>query len=202
MAITKQQIVDVLNARLARSETLTTLAEEIRSVLVDLSSLAQWPDLHTSADVELEAGDEEIAVPDGLVWLQTIVPSDPEQSYRPLTIIGKAEMDILRAGPGLYQGPPRRYCRVGVTFQIYPTCDKAYTATLGYWQRHPDQATILFGEDFREAIYNGVMGKYLEGKGLFVDPKRQEILQSYGREIAKLLALAETGIPMVTCYRG
>ncbi len=86
---------------------------------------------------------------------------------------------------------PTKFARRGGSLYLYQVADEPLVATYYYFQYHPDQAAILFGEEFREAIYNGVMRAYLAGLGLQADPKFNQIAALYASEIAQLLPSAD-----------
>jgi hypothetical protein len=163
--MTKTEIVTVLNARLKRAETSTTLAEEIRAGLLYVSMAGLWPELHTSSTDALVAGDNSIDKPSGMMKEDKITLNDGTSEDDPLR---KVDWDYIlkcRSGtPG--QSRPYYYTRRGSKFELDAACEQSYTATIYYWQYHPNQTAILFGEQFREAIFNAVMYKYLEGKKL------------------------------------
>ncbi|GAF67793.1 unnamed protein product, partial [marine sediment metagenome] len=73
MAIAKATIVTVLNARLKRSESTTSIAAEITAALRHLSRLANWPDLHQISTQLLTHAQESDAVPTDFRKLDTVV---------------------------------------------------------------------------------------------------------------------------------
>ena len=165
MAITNASIVTVLNARLRRAETEAALTEPIFAGLTYISGKGRWRVLRTSAATNLVAGNNSIALPANFRIEDRIVLNDGTSDYRPLD---KTDYDsVLRAragSPGRSQ--PLSYSKAGSNFELNAACDKAYTATVYYWRWHPDQADILFGDAFREAVFNAVMYKYCETKKL------------------------------------
>jgi hypothetical protein len=178
MSITKDDIATVLNARLVRAETATTLATQIKAGLAYLSERGRWPVLHSSSAVSLIAADSHIDYPTDLREIDKIILTDTTGSYDPL---GKVDWEYIlqcRTGtPGNTR--PYNYCRRGAKLELDAACDKAYTATVYFWRYHPDQATILFGDEWAEALYNAVIYKYLEGK-------KQVDQAAYFRRIADL----------------
>lgn len=163
MSITKANIVTALNNRLKRAETEASIAGEIKSGLSYLSHEGNWPCLHTSADVNLVAGNNSIDFPANFKKEDEIILNDGTSDSEPLEEISWENILVIRSGnPG--RSEPNAYAKRGVKFELDSACEKAYTATVYYWQNHPEQATILFGDEFEEALYNAVLYKYLEGK--------------------------------------
>ncbi len=167
MSITKANIVTQLNSRLGRSETATTLAEVIKAGLKFVSGLGRWPCLHTSkTDYALVSGTYYLAWPDNFRELDCIVLNDGTYDGEPLTEIKYEEWKKNREDEtSANYDESEHYANRGKFFYLDPISDGSYTGKIDYWQWHPDQDTILFGDEFKEAVFNAVMGKYLEGKG-------------------------------------
>ncbi len=202
MAITKEELLTVLNARLARSET--DIDEEIRSALYDLSELALWPDLWTSDTSQtLASGDVSLSHPSDFRILDKIILNDGSNDGRPLTLIDGGFDQYLKRKEdesSTDYDEPLEYTPRGTLWYLDPTADGAYTTVIYYWKYATSLSSIDFSEPFREAIYNAVMMKYLEGKGLAQTPKFAEKAQLYLRETTKLLPRADRPNPVVA-YR-
>jgi hypothetical protein len=67
-----------------------------------------------------------------------------------------------RAGVTSNSSEPRRYVERGSKFELDYTCDQSYTAYIYNWRYHPDQETILFGDEFERAVVFAVTAAYLE----------------------------------------
>jgi len=199
MAITKAEILTVLNARLNRAET--DIDEEIRSALYDLSNMANWKDLWTSDTTNtLTAGDTYLSLPDNFKELDAIVLNDGSEDGEPLKPLVGGFREWLRRREGESSSDydePEYYVIRGKRFYLDPVSDdndgNDYTATIYFWRTHPnDLDNILFGEQFREAIYNKTIAVYLQGLGLAMQAsdasKLADALASYGREVNKLIA--------------
>ena len=187
MAITKSKIVSVLNARLKRTETTVSIADAITGALRNLSRLADWPDLHTTETQALTAGQESDTTPTDYRKLDLVYINDGTDDGEPLEEISYDEFRQMRAGEGISdQGEPERFALRGRKFYWHPVPDsvKTYTAKIGHWQTHPDQAAVLFADEFSEAVYAMTMLMYLRGKGLWVDPKTNAINMAAYQEIA------------------
>lgn len=197
-SITIAEIVAVLNARLKRAETSTTLINEIKAALTYISRDGKWKALRTSSTTSLVAGSKSFVKPTNLRIEDKIVLNDGTVDYDPLE---KSDFDYIlkrRAGsPGNSQ--PLYYCPMGANIELDAACDKAYTATTYYWIWHPYQETILFGSPFREAIYNAVMFKYLEGKP---EPERSSAYRNIcDNELDKLRETEEDQLPVMARYK-
>jgi hypothetical protein len=196
MAITTADIAAVLNARLKRAETPTTLAEPIRGALADLSARAKWPDLYAVNYVLLLTGECTVAIPssfgvrvlDGMMIRNPGTDGFPAMEYNPFE-------DLIVKTTGVSStivARPLEWSRRAndLFFDCYS--DDDYAVWVAYWRWHPAAGAILFSDPFREAIYNAVMMKYLEGLGLASDPKFAEKSALYDRAVSLLLHTAES----------
>lgn len=177
MAITKDEIAVVLNARLNRSVTASSISEEIQAALVDLSTRAHCPDLYTDEDVNLVQTDDAADFPENL------------SDYDMLSIDGgepleEVSLEVIQGS--ISTGEPSHFAVRGRKFHLWPTCSGSYTLTIHFWKYHPSGDTIHFGDEYREAVYCGVIAKYLEGLGLVKDSKYDAALLAYYREVEKL----------------
>ena len=68
---------------------------------------------------------------------------------------------------------------------LYPTPDKAYTFTVYYSYIHPEQETILLGDDFKQCVIEGVCYEVYKSKG--IPEKGLHHKQSYEEEMKKLI---------------
>jgi hypothetical protein len=202
MAITKAQIAAALNARLGRAETETTLADYIRAALTDISEAAKFPDLHTSASGSLTIGDWSFSNPTGFRLLDSIVLQDEDSiDQEPLKLASFTRLLTERAeDTSSDYDLPTQYAQRGAELFVYPIPDAAYAYTVRFWRYHPDQDTILFGDQFRECIYNGVMMHYLGGIGLTADPKFAEKAGLFTQQLQRLADSLPTE-PCIVEYR-
>ncbi len=204
MSITKDEIAAVLNARLSRGETAATLLEQIRSALYDLSELGNWPDMATSDTAQtLASGSTTLSYPTGFRSLVAIVLNDGSNDGRPLELLEGGYLEWLRRREDESSGDydePEFYTDHAKKFYVEPIADDDYTTVIDYFRTHPHEDTILFGEEFREAIYNAVMMKYLEGLGLSDSPKYGGAVAVYQRELVKLSPRIRK-TPVVVKYR-
>ncbi len=172
MAVSKANLVSILNTRLIRAETTTTLADEIRAVLKFISGFAKWKDLWANSTGSLSSGDLTIAEPAGFRVHDAIILNDSTYNKRPLEFISYRQYLRGREDEASANyDEPLNYARRGGSLYLDPvpdgndgTTDWAYTWY--YWRFHPDQDEILFGDEFEEAMYEGVMWKYLTSQGV------------------------------------
>jgi hypothetical protein len=161
--MTKGEILTVLNARLKRAET--DISTEIKAALAFVSAYGLFPCLHTSTSPTLAAAAKYLAHPTGFNTLDYITLNDGTYDSQPLD--EASWEDILRwRAETTSTGEPLSFCDRGSNFEMDCGADTAYTATIYYWRNHPDQETILFGNEFAEALYNLTMAFYLRGKGI------------------------------------
>lgn len=199
MAITKAEILVVVNTRLARAET--NIDEEIRSALYDISSRGNF--LLTKTNSNTADGDVDYAFPTGakqILWIKLTAGKDGKPTD-PLTKIDFATYLLYRGdeGTGENEDEPEYYAIHNETIYPYPVPDATYQMQIYHSYYHTnDVNTIAFGEQFREAIYEGTMVKVCEKFQLWDDAKAHlTLLES---EIAKRLDNVEKP-PSVTKHR-
>ena len=201
MAITKAEIVVVLNSRLKRAETETTIAEEMRSALWDLSRIAAWPDLHHYATEVVTSGTQYASYPTDFRLLDRLVINDGTYDYEPLGRMNFDEWLLYRDQESSSNyDQPEFYSQRAKKFYLQPIPDASYTVKTWFWRYQPDSDTLLFSDQFREAIYNATMKKYLESKGLEKSVRYDQISNIYDRELGILLPEAD-GDPTIVPFR-
>lgn len=174
MAITKAEILAVINKRLNRSET--DIDEEIRSILCDISSRANF--LKKEATRDTAESRAYYSVPDNFKDKLVIKINDS----KPLGRMTFAEYQKKITG-GASETEPTDYALHDDFIWLFPTPDTVYEMTLFYSIFHPnDVDDIEFGETFRECIYQGVMMQVCNGYELYDEGDKREI--KYERKIA------------------
>ncbi len=191
MSITKAAILTALNSRLLRAET--NIDEHIDALLSDLSALANWPALFTSTTSDLVAGTSTITLPTDLKSLAKVTLNDGTYESEPL---GDITFDqYLKNQAETTSGDrdePLQYAKKGGKLYLDPVSDGSYTATIYYYKFHGDAATILFGDEFTQCIFTGVMMKYIAAiPGLQADSKYPIVRAEHNTELVKLLPSAD-----------
>ena len=165
MSILKADILTFVNAKLNRAET--DIDTEIQTVLNDLSDEY----LLTSSDLSqsLAGGSTYLVYPTNFKEIIALVLSDSVQSYIPLKPQSYAEyLEAMTYNAST--GKPEYYSEYDGKFYMYPApnaADTAYTAKIEYYRYHPqDVATILFRDEFKNAINFGVTAEVAASKKL------------------------------------
>ena len=185
MTITRTTIITALNEELNASESTTPSARMLRAMRTGLrfvSGLARWSCLHTSkTDYTTAAGDESIAWPANFRELDVIKVNDGTYDSAPLTEISYEKWQEHREDETTADyDQPEEFARREQKFYLQPRPDansgSNYTVKVYYWRWHPDDSTILFGEDFEEVVNNAVIAAYLESKGRHVQAQYYKAL--------------------------
>ncbi len=185
MTITKDEIATALNGDLGREETAASLAKPIRETLEEISKAETYSDMHTSASSAIVADDWFIAKPTGFRVLDKITLNDGTSEGKPLIKMTWDQL-LRNRGSSRSNNEPTRYVIRGNRIYFDPQSNGSYTATIWYWRLHPDQDTILFGDDFRTAIEEGTMMFYLSGLSLMADPKFAQKQALFGSALSRL----------------
>ena len=175
MATTKALILAALNADLKRSESQADIDTKITDALATLSRLHKWDDLYTTDSTQsIVVGGQTIAHPTRFWKLHqvSLYLASNTTEYEALKERPFSKIHNDRSGESsAAQGRPLILAHMGTNFEVYPTSDRTYETRIRYWQDHPAQEDILFGDAFTKAINTLVQMNYLEGKGLKASPK-------------------------------
>ena len=180
-----------LNQRLNRSETTDQCNNYITAAIRRIARMGQWPDLHEtdSATLAFTAGDKSKAMPAdfeprGLDRLyvandRTLEPMAPD------TLRGYQEL------AGAATGDPTHYAILGGNLYVYPIPAATVTVKLDHWAIpaaiSDETATLVLGDEFREAVILATMVAYLNGtEGLGTHPKVAESDAKFYAEMATL----------------
>lgn len=169
MSVSKTEILTFCNAKLARSDVLADIMDEIQLVLDDLSKMAKWPDLYraniTADQATLASGTSSSSLPTGCRVLDYIVINDGTNDGRPLKDITFKKWLERREDESSanYDEPKNKLIR-GKRVYWDPIPDGAYTAKFWFWRHHPKVVVtniganedILFGDEFDRVIKYGV----------------------------------------------
>jgi hypothetical protein len=197
MDITQTTITEALNAILNASETTTTLARATRAGLRWVSEQGKWSCLHEqSPSYSLTRGVNSMVWPDNFRKLDMIRLHDGTQDLPPLERTTFKGLERFGSYASQY-GQPTKFVQREKKFELNKMCDVSYTALVWYWRYHPDQAEILFGEEFEQAVNYAVISAYLEERG------RHAKAQYYRRLAADALPAgdAEDKKERITKYR-
>jgi len=166
MAITKTNLRDAFNLWLKANELVSSarMVLAIDEALKWLSERGKWSCLHVLDATEvLTEGANSITWPTGFRKIDCIILNDGTDDSKPLEKCSFDEIKKDRAG-GSNSGEPTKFCQRGSQFELNRDCNQGYTAKVSYWRYHPNQATILFGDEFKWTLCYAVTGAYLDGK--------------------------------------
>ena len=157
--MTEEDVLSVIMARMGTSTGITTIAEELKNVLLDISSRA---DFLTAEDQQATVADQaEYSQPTGLKRIYDCYVDDVGVLEK------KTYGDYLKDTKNSFasSGEPINYTiRHGnIYFWLVP--DAVYTIDIDYSLYHPETFTnISFGAEFNEAIYEGVITALYQGQ--------------------------------------
>lgn len=200
MAITATNIKDALNSRLSVSETTTTLEDYIQETLVEISQLANWPSMLTTADCSVSAaGDETVDAPTGMKhWKEVYIDGDRRLELGVHDEIRYAQEEQAT------QGKPFLFSFQGSKIFLWYVPDDTYTLKVRYYQIHPDHtggSGILFPDKFKEAIICRTCEKYLDGNPKEMTPERNAFLRErYSNKYREQITLLMPGADMEVAY--
>ena len=162
MSIIKAEVLSIINSRLNRTET--SIDEELRSVLYDISTRGNL--LNREATRNTEAEVRYYSVPANFKDMTELKIDNNE----PLDRISYKQFLIVTADD-TSQGEPEQYAIQNNFIWLDPNPNKVYVMTMFYSIFHPNNVDIIeFPERFRECIYEGVLAKvcekYEDGTGL------------------------------------
>lgn len=167
MAITKANLLAALKEWIkASTETVASvrMALAIAEALKWLSEREKWSCLHVlDAEETLAAAATSIAWPANFREFDCIVLNDGTSDSYPLEKCTFDEIKRYRSSSS-NSGEPDKFCSRGQKFELNKSCSQIFTAKVSYWRYHPDQADIIFGDEFKESLCYAVVGAYLDGK--------------------------------------
>ena len=154
---------DVLSVVLARVGTgwgITSISDELKGVLVDISSRADF--LVGSDTVNTQVGVAEYDEPANLKSIYECSSDGSglleEKTYRQY-------LEAVADGGAAITGEPEYYARRGGKLYMWPMPDAVYGVKVYGSKHHPTTFTdVLFDEKFNEAIYLGVIAALYEGQ--------------------------------------
>jgi hypothetical protein len=157
--MTGAEVLNVVMARIGTGSGVTSIHAELKGVLYDISSRADF--LTAEAQVATAAGQAAYDAPAGLkrVYECYVAGSGPLEV--------KTYRDYLKhvADPTAEQGEPTMYARRHGKLYFWPVPDGAYSVNVDYARYHPETfEQILFGAEFNEAIFEGVIAALYQGQ--------------------------------------
>ena len=153
------EILSVIMARIGTGSGVTSINTELQNVLYDISSRADFLTMVTP--IETSDGVAEYDQPEGLKRIYECYITGSE----PLEV--KTYRDYLKylAEDGIANSEPTMYARRHGKLYFWPVPDGVYTVNVDHARYHPSTWTdILFGPQFNEAIFEGVLTALYKGQ--------------------------------------
>ncbi len=157
--MTGAEVLSVVMARIGTGSGITSIHTELKSVLYDISSRADF--LTSVSPVVTSSGQAEYDEPDGLKRIYECYTG----TSGPLEV--KTYRDYLNyiADSAAENDEPGMFARRHGKLYLWPVPDGVYTVNVDYARYHPETfEDILFGPEFNEAIFEGVITALYQGQ--------------------------------------
>lgn len=186
--MTANDVLKVIMHRLGPGWPLPDIAGELQGVLLDISSRADF--LTTESTIETIDGQSAYDLPENLKNIYEIAIEGgsilDKKTYRQHLTNWEGLAALTKAVPTEYALRHKR-------LYLWPVPDGIYTVQLDYSIYHPSVFTdILFGPDFNEAIFEGVLAQLLRGQlkaeAVEKEADAQTHTDAFEKEIAKLIS--------------
>lgn len=158
--MTGAEVLNVIMARLGTASGVTSINTELTGVLYDISSRADF--LTETETVNMASGTSEYTEPDGIKRIYECYLTGygllERKTYREY-------LEAVDDGTAADAGEPLYVARRHGKLYVWPVPDQAYDMEVDYAQYHPETWTeILFGGEFNEAIFEGVLAALYRGQ--------------------------------------
>jgi hypothetical protein len=188
-------ILKIILQRLGPGAAIPTIATQLQGVLLDISNRADF--LTAESLLETVAGQAEYTQPVNLKSIYEIAhvngPILDKKTYQQYL---KANEDGT-----VQSGKPDNYAIRHQKIYLWPKPDQVYSLKIDYSMVHPQVFTdILFGADFHEAIFEGILAQLWREKNQGIDESQNSHKTAFEAEIEKLIANLD-GDPALVEYR-
>jgi hypothetical protein len=188
-------VLKIILQRLGPGAAIPTITTQIQGVLLDISNSADF--LTSESLLETVVGQAEYTQPANLKGIYEIAiangPILDKKTYRQY-------LKAIETGTAL-SGKPANYAIRHQKLCLWPIPDQIYSIKIDYSMVHPQVFTdILFGADFHEAIYEGVLAQLWREKNQGIDESQNSHKTAFEAEIEKLIANLD-GDPALVEYR-
>ena len=179
----EKDVLKVVLQRLGPGAAVPSITTQLRGVLLDISNRADF--LTTESLLETVAGQAEYTQPQNLKSVYEIAfvdgPILDKKTYRQF-------LQAIEDGTA-QSGKPAAYAIRHQKIYLWPIPDQVYSLNIDYSMVHPQVFTdILFGADFYEAIFEGVLAQLWREKNPGKDETENSHKTDYEAEIEKLIA--------------
>jgi hypothetical protein len=191
----EKDVLKVVLQRLGPGAAIPSITTQLRGVLVDISNRADF--LTSESLLDTVAGQAEYTQPQNLKSIYEIAFVNGSMLDK------KTYREYLKAiEDGTAQsGKPVNYAIRHQKIYLWPVPDQVYSLKIYHSMVHPQVFTdILFGADFHEAIFEGVLAKLWREQNPAAEESENPHTIAYESEIEKLIANLE-GEPAIVEYR-
>jgi len=191
----ENDVLKVVLQRLGSGAAVPSITTQLRGVLMDISSRADF--LTAESLLETVTGQAEYTQPVNLKSIYEIAhvngPILDKKTYREY-------LQAIEAGTAM-SGKPANYAIRHKAIYLWPIPDQVYSLKIDHAIVHPQVFTdILFGTDFHEAVFEGVLAQLWREKNQGIDESENSHRSAYESEIEKLIAGLD-GDPALVEYR-
>ena len=201
--MTGAQIRAAANSRLGLTLTTDNANAHISEALRQIAARGRWPDLHETDSTALvfTVGLKSKDLPADFGTLDRLYVADDRTLYPE----APDALRELQETSNPTSDDPLQYCIIGGAVYVYPLPAASVTVKLDHWARPAavtdETATLVLGDQFKEAVILGSMIAYMNTLGLATHPKMNESLVLYERQIATLLVNEDHKPMAVKAYR-
>jgi hypothetical protein len=179
----EKDVLKVVLQRLGPGAAVPSITTQLRGVLLDISSRANF--LTTESLLETVIGQAQYNQPQNLKNIYEIAfvngPILEKKTFRQY-------LQAIEDGSA-QSGKPAAYAIRHQKIYLWPIPDQVYSLNIDYSMVHPQEFTdILFGADFYEAIFEGILAELWREKNPGKDETENSHKTDYEAEIEKLIA--------------
>jgi hypothetical protein len=191
----EKDVLKIVLQRLGPGAAVPSITTQLQGVLLDISSRADF--LTTESPLETTVGQSEYDQPQNLKNIYEIAfvngPILDKKTFRQY-------LQAIEDGSA-QSGKPAAYAIRHQKIYLWPISDQVYSIKIDCSIVHPQEFTdILFGADFYEAIFEGVLAQLWREKNQGIDESQNPHKTDYEAEIEKLITNLDVE-PAIVEYR-
>lgn len=157
--MTSDDVLSVVKDRIDGGVGVLNIDSELAGVLLDISSRAEF--LTDTAVIETVTDQSDYAEPDDMKSIYEVLVGSGALLDK---ITYRQYLENIEQGTTT-AGVPTKYALRHGKLWLWPVPDDVYSVTVDFSMYHPATFTdILFGAEFNEAIYHGVLKALYEGR--------------------------------------
>jgi hypothetical protein len=188
----EKNVLKIVLQRLGPGAAVPSITTQLRGVLLDISGRADF--LTTESLLETTVGQSEYDQPQNLKNIYELAfvngPILDKKTFRQF-------LQAIEDGSA-QSGKPAAYAVRHQKIYLWPIPDQFYNIKIDYSMVHPQEFTdILFGADFHETIFEGVLAQLWREKNPGKAESENSHQTDYETEIEKLIANLDVETAMV-----